>query len=130
MNNISRLNLISDDPKFIVKPHDVSGERGQDINMTCLVDGNPPPSYTWFKNGNMNYVSSNVYIFCLYKLTFMFCHLVWLAAPCVNFFTYVTKTRANLYTYSRKPENNNGTIIFEIDIMKNSSPINLNLCQT
>ena len=71
MNNISRLNLISDDPKFIVKPHDVSGERGQDINMTCLVDGNPPPSYTWFKNGNMNYVSSNVYIFCLYKLTFM-----------------------------------------------------------
>ena len=42
-------------------------------------------------------------------------------------FMYVTKTRAN--TYSRKPENYNGTIIFEIDIMKNSSPINLNLCQ-
>ena len=61
MNNISRLDLISDDPKFIVKPHDVSGERGQDINMTCLVDGNPPPSYTWFKNGNMNYVSYNAY---------------------------------------------------------------------
>ena len=45
-------------------------------------------------------------------------------------FTYVTKTRANLTTYSRKPENYNGTIIFEIDIMKNSSPMNLNLCQT
>jgi hypothetical protein len=45
-------------------------------------------------------------------------------------FTYVTKTWANLTTYSRKPENYNGTIIFEIDIMKNSSPINLNLCQT
>ena len=45
-------------------------------------------------------------------------------------FTYVTKTFANLTTYSRKPENYNGTIIFEIDIMKNSSPINLNLCQT
>ena len=45
-------------------------------------------------------------------------------------FTYVAKTRANLTTYSRKPENYNGTIIFEIDIMKNSSPINLNLCQT
>ena len=44
--------------------------------------------------------------------------------------TYVAKTRANLTTYSRKPENYNGTIIFEIDIMKNSSPINLNLCQT
>ena len=45
-------------------------------------------------------------------------------------FTYVTKTFANLTTYSRKPENYNGTIIFEIDILKNSSPINLNLCQT
>ena len=30
-------------------------------------------------------------------------------------FTYVTKTRANLSTYSRKPGNYNGTIIFEID---------------
>ena len=35
-------------------------------------------------------------------------------------FTYVTKT-----TYSRKLENYNGTIIFEFDIMKNSSPLNL-----
>ena len=40
-------------------------------------------------------------------------------------FTYVAKTRANLTTHSRKPENYNGTIIFEIDIMKNSSPLNL-----
>ena len=45
-------------------------------------------------------------------------------------FTHVTKICANLTTYSRKPENYNGTIIFEIDIMKNSSPISLNLCQT
>ena len=45
-------------------------------------------------------------------------------------FTHVTKTRANLTTYCRKPENYNGTTIFEIDIMKNLSPINLNLCQT
>ena len=45
-------------------------------------------------------------------------------------FTCVTKTIANLTKYSRKPGNYNGTIIFEIDIMKNSSPINLNLCQT
>ena len=28
-------------------------------------------------------------------------------------FTYVAKTRANLTTYSRKPENYNGIIIFE-----------------
>ena len=33
-------------------------------------------------------------------------------------FMYVTKTCANLTTYSRKPENYNGTITFEIDIMK------------
>ena len=45
-------------------------------------------------------------------------------------FTCVTETIANLATYSRKPENYNGTIIFEFDSMKNSSPINLNLCQT
>ena len=47
-------------------------------------------------------------------------------------FTHVTKTCANLTitTYSRKPENYNGTIIFEIDIMKNSSPIDFftNFC--
>ena len=40
-------------------------------------------------------------------------------------FTCVTKTIANLTTYSRKPGDYNGTIIFEIDIMKNSSPFNL-----
>ena len=45
-------------------------------------------------------------------------------------FTCVTKTIANLTTYRRKSENFNGTIIFEFDFMKNSSPINLNLCQT
>ena len=44
-------------------------------------------------------------------------------------FTYLTKTCANTTTYSRKPGNFNGTISFEIDIMKNSSPINSNLGQ-
>ena len=42
-------------------------------------------------------------------------------------FTYVTKTIANSTTYSRKPGDYNGTIIFEFDIMKNSSPLNLKL---
>ena len=37
----------------------------------------------------------------------------------------VTKTIANLTTYSRKAGDYNGTIMFEIDIMKNSSPLNL-----
>jgi len=41
-----------------------------------------------------------------------------------KFFTYVTKTYPNLPTYSRKLGNYNGTIIFDIDIMKKSSPIN------
>ena len=36
----------------------------------------------------------------------------------------VNKTNANVSTYSRKPGNYNGTINFEIDIMKKSSPIN------
>ena len=45
-------------------------------------------------------------------------------------FTYVTKTIANLTTYSKKTGDYNGTIIFEIDTIKKSSPINLNLCQT
>ena len=39
--------------------------------------------------------------------------------------TCVTKSIANLTRYSRKPGNYNGTIIFAIDIMKNSSPLNL-----
>ena len=38
---------------------------------------------------------------------------------------YATKTIANLTTYSRKPGGYIGTNIFEIDIMKNSSPLNL-----
>ena len=50
--------------------------------------------------------------------------------PLCKYFMYVAKTCANLTKYSRKPENYNGTIIFEIDIMKNSSPTNLNLYQT
>ena len=41
-------------------------------------------------------------------------------------FLYTTKTRPNLATYTRKPGNNNGTIVFEIDIMKKSYPVNLN----
>ena len=42
-------------------------------------------------------------------------------------FTYVAKTIANSTTDSRKLEDYNGTIIFEFDIMKHSSPLNLKL---
>ena len=37
---------------------------------------------------------------------------------------YVTKTIANSTTYNRKPGDYNGTIVFEFDIMKNSSSLN------
>ena len=40
-------------------------------------------------------------------------------------FTNVVKTIANSTTYCRKPGDCNGTNIFEINIMKNSSPLNL-----
>ncbi len=46
----------ADAPKFVTKPVDVSGERGQKVNLVCVVDGNPPPKYTWFKNADMNKV--------------------------------------------------------------------------
>ena len=45
--------------------------------------------------------------------------------PLCKYFMYVAKTCANLTKYSRKPENYNGTIIFEIDIIKKSCPLNL-----
>ena len=56
-------------------------------------------SFCWFKNRQL--------ISCWYK-----------------FFMYVTKTCLNLTKYSRKPVNYN-TIIFEINIMEKSYPINL-----
>ena len=55
-----------------------------------------------------------------------------------KFFTYVTKTRANLTTYSRRLENYNGTNIFEIDNhekvlpnqLKSLSNLNINVLIT
>ena len=39
---------------------------------------------------------------------------------------YVTKTIASLTTYSKKPVDYNGTLFFEIDIMKNSVKLDFN----
>ena len=55
------------------------------------------------------------------KLSSAFEHLYYIS----KCFTCFTKTFASSATYSRKPGDYNGTIIFEIDIMKNSSPLNL-----
>ena len=41
----------------MIKPTDISGEKGHDVTFVCKVDGNPPPSYTWFRNGDFRHVS-------------------------------------------------------------------------
>ena len=45
-----------DAPRFVIKPETVSGEDGQDVGLSCKVDGNPAPTYTWFRNGDMQTV--------------------------------------------------------------------------
>ena len=41
-----------DNPEFTKKPEDVSADSGQEILLECLADGNPSPSYRWFRNGD------------------------------------------------------------------------------
>ena len=50
---------------------------------------------------------------------------IWGALTYCKCFSHVTKTRPNFTTYTRKPGNNNGTFIFDIDIIKKSYPVNL-----
>ena len=42
---------------FTTRPADVSGDAGQEVTLSCAVDGNPAPSYTWYRNGDLNTVS-------------------------------------------------------------------------
>lgn len=56
-SDLDHVSFSVDAPKFTEEPKDVSGERDQDATLTCLVDGNPAPSYTWFKNGDFQTVS-------------------------------------------------------------------------
>ena len=56
---LAQLTRFLDAPKFLREPTDISGEKGQDATLTCLVDGNPAPSYTWFKNGDFQTVISH-----------------------------------------------------------------------
>ena len=58
--------FVSDAPKFLVEPSDVSGELGQNAVLTCKVDGNPAPTYTWFRNGDLQTVRLTV----TFKVTF------------------------------------------------------------
>ena len=42
--------LVSDTPVFTMEPEDVSGDAGQEIVLVCQAEGNPSPSYRWFRN--------------------------------------------------------------------------------
>ena len=42
-----------------MEPEDVSGDAGQEIVLVCQAEGNPSPSYRWFRNQD----SSKVWIF-------------------------------------------------------------------
>ena len=41
----------------MIEPHDFSGERGQNATLICKIDGNPSPTYAWFKNDDPQTVS-------------------------------------------------------------------------
>lgn len=43
-------------PKFTVLPSDVIGDPNQQVYLSCRVDGNPRPTYRWFRKGNMQKV--------------------------------------------------------------------------
>jgi len=45
-------------PVFVQKPRDVSKEKGEEATLHCQVDGNPKPTYTWFRNGDFHTVHS------------------------------------------------------------------------
>ena len=51
-----------DGPSFQTTPKSVSEDAGVKVTLVCLVDGNPEPKYTWFRNGDMQTVciSSNL----------------------------------------------------------------------
>lgn len=48
--------MFSDSPRWLKRPDDFSGEKGQNATLICRVDGNPPPTYTWFKDGDFHTV--------------------------------------------------------------------------
>ena len=88
----------------------------KNLNFPLKYQSNIKTNHYW--NSGLLFVTEN----SLYVYSFFFTF-----TPCSECFTYVTKTIVDLTTYSRKPGDYNGNIFFEIDIMKNSSPLNLKL---
>ena len=40
-----------DAPTFTKEPQDISTDPGKKVTLECEADGNPSPTYAWFKNG-------------------------------------------------------------------------------
>ena len=58
----------SDAPKWVIKPQDFSGERGQNSTLVCRIDGNPTPTYTWTRDGDYHTVNDGLFHFFIYSM--------------------------------------------------------------
>ena len=47
------------DPEWVEKPKDVSAGAGDKVTLKCLADGNPTPSYIWYKGVEGDQVITN-----------------------------------------------------------------------
>nr|QRF78315.1 Kirrel [Euperipatoides kanangrensis] len=45
-------------PRFSAPPQNVAADVGDDITMTCLVDGNPTPTVIWTRKGSLRVLST------------------------------------------------------------------------
>ena len=41
--------MFSDAPRFVSRPANVAANKGDQVTLTCLVDANPRPIYTWYR---------------------------------------------------------------------------------
>ena len=85
---------------------------------------------SWYKNNSLSccpFVPGLSYRYpelpIWLKIENLYWKLVW--STICKCFSHVTKTCPNFTTYTRKPGNNNGTFIFDIDTIKKSYPVNL-----
>ena len=47
------------DPEWVEKPGDISAGAGEKVKLKCLADGNPSPSYIWYKGVEGDQVITN-----------------------------------------------------------------------
>ena len=54
---IQKLSLFHlDNPEFSIKPEEVAADSGQEVSLVCEADGNPSPSYRWYRNNDITTV--------------------------------------------------------------------------